>query len=59
MKKIKKDDKIRIYRPKKEVIPVFKGNTIVDNYTDENGRVYNRSEENILLARDEVDANKK
>ena len=59
MKKIKKDDKIRIYRPKNEVIPVFKENTIVDNYTDENGRVYNRSEENILLARDEVDANKK
>ncbi|MCD7784585.1 MAG: hypothetical protein LUH18_03245 [Oscillospiraceae bacterium] len=59
MKKIKKGDKVRIYRPKGEVIPVFKENTIVDNYTDENGRVYNRSEENILLARDEVDANKK
>ncbi|MCD7772336.1 MAG: hypothetical protein LUH23_09685 [Oscillospiraceae bacterium] len=59
MKKIKKGDKVRIYRPKGEVIPVFKENTIVDNYTAENGRVYNRSEENILLARDEVDANKK
>lgn len=59
MKKIKKGENIRIYKPKGEVIPVFKENTIVDNYTDENGRVYNRSEENILLARDEVDANKK
>ncbi len=59
MKKIKKGDSVRIYRPKGEVIPVFKENTIVDNYTAENGRVYNRSEENILLARDEVDANKK
>ncbi|MCD7824276.1 MAG: hypothetical protein LUG86_09745 [Oscillospiraceae bacterium] len=59
MKKIKKGDNVRIYQPKGEVIPVFKENTIVDNYTDENGRVYNRSEENILLARDEVDANKK
>ncbi|MCC8196207.1 MAG: hypothetical protein LIO49_05315 [Ruminococcus sp.] len=59
MKKIKKGENVRIYRPKGEVIPAFEENTIVDNYTDENGRVYNRSEENILLARDEVDANKK
>ncbi len=59
MKKIKKGENVRIYRPKGDIIPVFEENTIVDNYTDENGRVYNRSEENILLARDEVDANKK
>ncbi len=56
---MQRKDKVKIYKPKGEVIPVFKENTIVDNYTAENGRVYNRSEENILLARDEVDANKK
>ena len=42
-------EKVKIYKPKNEVEPVFKTNVIVDNFTDDNGRVYNRSEENILL----------
>ncbi len=54
----KKDD-VKIYRPKGKIIPQYETNPIVDNYTAENGRVYNRSEENIIQAKEEVDANKK
>ncbi len=52
-------EKVKIYKPKNEVEPVFKTNVIVDNFTDDNGRVYNRSEENILLSKKEVDENHK
>lgn len=52
-------EKVKIYRPKNAVDPVFKTNVIVDNFTDDNGRVYNRSEENILLSKKEVDENHK
>ena len=52
-------EKVKIYKPKNEVEPVFKTNVIVDNFTDNNGRVYNRSEENILLSKKEVDENHK
>ena len=52
-------EKVKIYNPKNEVEPVFKNNVIVDNFTDDNGRVYNRSEENILLSKKEVDENHK
>jgi hypothetical protein len=52
-------EKVKIYKPKNGVDPVFKTNVIVDNFTDNNGRVYNRSEENILLSKKEVDENHK
>ncbi len=52
-------EKVKIYKPKNQVDPVFRTNVIVDNYTDDNGRVYNRSEENILLSKKEVDENHK
>lgn len=52
-------EKVKIYRPKNAVDPVFRTNVIVDNFTDDNGRVYNRSEENILLSKKEVDENHK
>lgn len=52
-------EKVKIYKPKNAVDPVFKTNVIVDNFTDDNGRVYNRSEENILLSKKEVDENHK
>ncbi len=52
-------EKVKIYRPKKGIIPEFITNTITDNYTASNGRVYNRSVENVILAKEEVDANKK
>ena len=52
-------EKVKIYKPKNAVDPVFRTNVIVDNFTDDNGRVYNRSEENILLSKKEVDENHK
>ena len=52
-------EKVKIYKPKNQVDPVFRTNVIVDNYTDDNGRGYNRSEENILLSKKEVDENHK
>ena len=45
-----KKDNVKIYRPKNAVTPQNITNVIVDNYTAPDGRVYNRSEENILLA---------
>lgn len=54
-----KKERVKIYRPKNRIDPVYKTNLIVDNYTDSSGRVYNRSEENILLSKKEVDENRK
>ncbi len=54
-----KKDKVKIYRPKNEIVSEWETNVIVDNFTDDNGRVYNRSEENILLSKKEVDDNHK
>ena len=54
-----KKDNVKIYRPKNAVTPQNITNVIVDNYTAPDGRVYNRSEENILLAKKEVDDNKR
>lgn len=60
-------DGTKIYHPRSstrvrdlsEVIPEGETNTITDNYTATNGRIYNVSEENIVLAKHEVDDNKK
>ena len=55
-----KKEKLKIYKPRGKVIPLYETNTITDNVTNpKNERVYNRSEENIILAKEEVDANKK
>ncbi len=54
-----KPEEVKIYKPQPRVISAFKTYPITDNYTASNGRVYNRSEENIILAKEEVDANKK
>lgn len=54
-----KEEKVKIYKPKSLVSPVFETNVIVDNFTDDNGRVYNRSDENIVLSKKEVDQNHK
>lgn len=53
------NDKVKIYKPKGNVTPMWETNVITDNYTDTRGRVYNRSEENVLLAKKEVDDNAK
>ena len=54
------DDRVKIYKPRGKVIPLFKENTITDNVTNpRNERVYNRSEENVILSKEEVDANEK
>ena len=53
------NDKVKIYKPKGNVTPMWETNVITDNYTDGRGRVYNRSEENVLLAKKEVDDNAK
>ncbi len=53
-------DGVKIYKPKGKLSPVYQTNTIVDNVTDpKNERVYNRSVENVILSKEEVDANKK
>lgn len=54
------DKDVKIYKPHGKVIPLFKENPITDNVTNpRNERVYNRSEENVILSKEEVDANEK
>ncbi len=54
------NDDLRIYKPRGRVIPLYKECPITDNVTNpKNERVYNRSEENVMLAKEEVDMNKK
>lgn len=48
----------KIYRPK-NIKPAFETYVVTDNYTDERGNVYNKSEENILLSKNFVDQNHK
>lgn len=52
-------DGTKVYRPKRISAPEGITNIITDNYTAENGRVYNVSEENIIDAKVRVDENKK
>lgn len=52
-------DGTKIYRPRRSVYPEGITNIITDNYTAQNGRVYNVSEENIICAKHRVDENKK
>lgn len=53
-------EKLKIYKPKGRIAPAYETNPIVDNVTNpKNERVYNRSVENVILAKEEVDANKK
>lgn len=54
-----KDEVVRIYRPRREIEPEYMTNVIVDNITTPEGRVYNRSEENVVLSKKEVDSNHK
>ena len=54
-----KKEHLKIYRPKGKIEPQYQTNPIVDNYTADNGRVYNRSELNAEQAKREVDANEK
>lgn len=56
---MKKVEEIKIYRPKEKIIPEWQTNPIVDNYTAKDGNVYNKYDENIELAKAEVDANHK
>ncbi len=51
-------DGTKVYKPH-DVISMGQTYIITDNYTAENGRVYNRSDENAVMARKWVDANKK
>lgn len=55
---IKSSDGTKIYRPK-NIKPTFETYVVTDNYTDERGNVYNKSEENILLSKNFVDENHK
>ena len=54
-----KDEVVRIYRPRREIEPEYMTNVIVDNITTPEGRVYNRSEKNVILSKKEVDSNHK
>lgn len=54
------EEKLRIYKPHGKITPLYETNTVTDNVTNpKNGRVYNRSIENVILAKEETDANKK
>lgn len=54
------EENLKIYKPRGKVVPLFETNPITDNVTNpKNERVYNRSEQNIILSKEEVDANKK
>lgn len=55
---IKSTDGTKIYRPK-SIKPAFETYVVTDNYTDERGNVYNKSEENIVLSKNFVDENHK
>lgn len=55
----KKKETLKIYKPRGHFDPQFETNPIVDNYTSDDGRVYNSSVENIIQAKEEVDANEK
>ncbi len=52
-------DGTKIYCPRRSVHPEGITNIITDNYTAQNGRVYNVSEENVICAKHRVDENKK
>lgn len=57
---MKDSDDLKIYKPRGRVIPLYRECPITDNVTNpRNERVYNRSEENVELAKREVDMNKK
>lgn len=51
-------DGTKIYRPK-VLNPMFETYVVTDNYTDEKGNVYNKSEDNIILSKNFVDQNHK
>ena len=55
---IDSSDGTKIYRPK-VLNPVFETYTVTDNYTDEKGNVYNKSEDNVILSKNFVDENHK
>lgn len=51
-------DGTKIYCPR-NIIPKFETYVITDNYTDEDGNVYNRDDMNIELSKKWVDENHK
>ena len=55
----KNGDGTKIYYPKNIAAPMWETNVITDNYTDEDGNVYNKSDQNINMAKKWVDENKK
>lgn len=56
---MKKVEEIKIYRPKEKIVPEYQTNTLVDNYTANDGNVYNKYDDSVELAKREVDANRK
>ncbi len=57
---MKKNEELKIYKPRGRVIPLYTECPITDNVTNpQNERIYNRSIENVVLAKEETDANKK
>ena len=55
----KSSDGTKIYYPHNIVAPMWETNVITDNYTDEDGNVYNKSDQNVLMAKTWVDDNRK
>lgn len=55
----KSSDGTKIYYPKNIAAPMWETNVITDNYTDEDGNVYNKSDQNVLMAKKWVDDNRK
>lgn len=64
--KKKKDNKVIVHHgndghidQQKDIVPKYTTYVITDNKTNENGCVINKSDEDAVLAKKEVDANKK
>ncbi|MGN0594726.1 MAG: hypothetical protein ACI4I6_06170 [Hominimerdicola sp.] len=52
------DDGTKVYQPH-QVVPMWEHNSLTNNYTAQNGRVYNQSEMDAECAKKWVEENKK
>lgn len=57
-REVKFDGDVKIYDPK-NITPVFETYVVTDNYTADDGNVYNHDDENIKLSKHWVDENHK
>lgn len=62
---VKKHDKhrtpeeVKIFRPKADVISAYQTNPMSDYYISDDGCIYNKSDENIVMGKEWVEENEK